>query len=51
MLAVAALFSSMQVPIGLEEHLKGLVSLIDRTAYYFEGRMGEEVGLVETLTS
>ncbi|MEW5307565.1 MAG: hypothetical protein WDW36_009953 [Sanguina aurantia] len=35
--------AAVQVPIGLEEHLQGLVSLVDRTAYFFEGRMGEEV--------
>ncbi len=33
----------MQVPIGLEDKHQGVVDLVTRTAFYFEGDAGEEV--------
>ncbi|MBF0200462.1 MAG: elongation factor G [Desulfamplus sp.] len=33
----------MQIPIGLEDKLKGVVDLIAMKAYYFEGENGEKV--------
>ena len=33
----------MQIPIGLEDRLKGVVDLITMQAYYFEGDNGEKV--------
>lgn len=33
----------LQIPIGTEDALKGLVCLIDRKAYAFEGPSGEKV--------
>jgi elongation factor G len=32
-----------QIPIGLEENLKGIIDLISRKARYFEGPKGEQV--------
>ena len=32
-----------QIPIGLEEALRGLVDLVDRKAYVFEGASGQHV--------
>jgi len=33
----------MQIPIGLEDQLKGVVDLIEMKAYYFEGANGENM--------
>jgi len=33
----------MQVPIGTEDSLKGLIDLVDRRAFMFEGSSGERV--------
>ncbi|MFA6407468.1 MAG: elongation factor G [Candidatus Paceibacterota bacterium] len=33
----------IQLPIGLEEHLKGVVDLIGNKAYLFEGERGEKI--------
>jgi elongation factor G len=33
----------MQLPIGAEENFKGVIDLIDRKAYYFDGDNGEKV--------
>lgn len=33
----------MQIPVGLEERHKGVVDLLLRKAYYFEGKFGETV--------
>ena len=33
----------MQIPIGTEDALKGLVDLVHRKAYMFEGSSGEKV--------
>jgi elongation factor G len=38
---------AVQLPIGLEEHFKGVVDLIDRKAYTFEGEHGETVTEIE----
>ncbi len=38
----------MQIPIGLEDQLKGVVDLITMQAYYFEGDDGEKV-VVKTI--
>eukprot|EP00983_Pelagomonas_calceolata_P128382 1161507-Pelagomonas_calceolata.AAC.4 len=35
--------AAVQVPIGLEEHHKGCVDLIDRKAFIFDGARGEQV--------
>ncbi len=37
----------MQIPIGLEDRLKGVVDLITMQAYYFEGDNGEKVVIKE----
>ena len=37
----------MQIPIGLEDRLKGVVDLITMQAYYFEGDNGENVVVKE----
>ncbi|MFB6212296.1 MAG: elongation factor G [Candidatus Magasanikbacteria bacterium] len=34
---------AIQIPIGKEKDFKGVVDLIDKKAYYFEGEMGEKV--------
>jgi elongation factor G len=33
----------LQLPIGAEEKFEGVINLINRKAYYFEGKMGEQV--------
>jgi len=33
----------MQIPIGSDENIKGLVDLIHRKAYYFDGSNGEDI--------
>ncbi|MBO5949428.1 MAG: elongation factor G [Fibrobacteraceae bacterium] len=33
----------MQIPIGLEDQLKGVVDLVEMKGYYFEGNNGDEV--------
>ncbi|KAK9817030.1 hypothetical protein WJX72_008654 [[Myrmecia] bisecta] len=33
----------LQLPIGLEDKLAGLIDLIDRQAYHFEGKFGEDI--------
>ena len=33
----------IQVPMGLEDAMRGLVDLVDRKAYVFEGSSGENV--------
>lgn len=35
--------AAVQVPIGAEDALRGLVDLVDRRAYAFEGSSGERV--------
>ncbi|KMZ65074.1 Elongation factor EF-G [Zostera marina] len=35
--------AAVQVPIGLEEELKGLVDLVQMKAYYFHGSNGEDI--------
>ena len=37
----------MQIPIGEEENFQGVVDLIDRKAYYFDGDNGENVRIEE----
>ncbi|MDY0220985.1 MAG: elongation factor G [Desulfobacterium sp.] len=37
----------MQIPIGLEDKLKGVVDLVAMKAYYFEGENGQEVVVKE----
>ena len=37
----------MEIPIGLEDKLQGVVDLIAMKAYYFEGHDGEEVRVAE----
>ena len=37
----------VQIPIGLEDRLKGVVDLIGMKAYYFEGHDGEDVRTAE----
>jgi elongation factor G len=32
--------AALQIPIGLETELKGVVDLIEQKAYYFEGYNG-----------
>jgi elongation factor G len=34
---------ALQLPIGAEEKFEGVINLINRKAYYFEGKMGEQV--------
>jgi len=34
---------AIQIPIGSEENFEGVINLINRKAYYFEGDMGEKV--------
>jgi elongation factor G len=34
---------AVQIPMGLEEHFKGVVDLLERKAYEFEGEHGENV--------
>ena len=34
---------AMQVPIGLEDQMKGIIDLISMKAYYFDGEKGENV--------
>src|SRR3989344_1794777 len=36
-------FSSVQIPIGLEEKFKGGIDVLRMKAYYFEGDMGNKV--------
>jgi len=38
---------AMQLPIGLESNLEGVVNLIDMKAYYFDGPNGETVRIEE----
>ncbi len=38
---------AMQIPIGLESNLEGLVNLIDMKAYYFDGPNGENIRIEE----
>ena len=38
----------MQIPIGLEDQLKGVVDLVEMKAYYFEGANGDEMIEKET---
>ncbi len=38
---------AMQIPIGLEEHFKGIVDLIHMKAIFFDGHNGEEVRIEE----
>jgi len=33
----------MQIPIGLEEHFKGVIDLLKMKAYYFEGDKGKDI--------
>jgi elongation factor G len=40
-----------QLPIGLEENHEGVVDLLTRTAYFFEGVMGSEIKKVEIPTN
>jgi len=35
--------AAMQIPIGSDENIKGLVDLIYRKAYYFDGSNGEDI--------
>lgn len=35
--------AAVQIPIGLENELKGMIDLLTMKAYYFEGASGEEV--------
>jgi hypothetical protein len=35
--------AAIQIPIGLEENLKGVVDLVHQRAFYFEGANGEKV--------
>ncbi len=35
--------AAVQVPIGLEDAIQGLVDLVDRRAYTFEGSSGDRV--------
>ncbi|MBP5246657.1 MAG: elongation factor G [Fibrobacter sp.] len=37
----------MQIPIGLEDQLKGVVDLVEMKAYYFEGANGDDVRVTE----
>ncbi len=37
----------MQIPIGSEDALEGMVDLLTRKAYKFEGKMGEAVSVVD----
>ena len=34
---------AMQIPIGLEEHLEGVVDLISMKAIYFDGEKGDDI--------
>lgn len=34
---------AIQIPIGSEENFEGVINLVNRKAYYFEGDMGEKV--------
>lgn len=38
---------AMQIPIGLESNLEGVVNLIDMKAYYFDGPNGEDIRVEE----
>ena len=45
---------AVQLPIGLEDHIKGLVDVVSRKAYHFEGSKGEivkEIPVPEDLVS
>ncbi|GAX73818.1 hypothetical protein CEUSTIGMA_g1269.t1 [Chlamydomonas eustigma] len=42
--------AAVQIPMGLEEHHAGVVDLIDRKAYIFEGPKGETVTAIEVPT-
>lgn len=37
----------MQIPIGLEDQLKGVVDLVEMKAYYFEGANGDNVRVTD----
>ena len=37
----------MQIPIGLEDQLKGVVDLVEMKAYYFEGENGDDVRVTD----
>ena len=37
----------MQIPIGLEDQLKGVVDLVEMKAYYFEGANGDNVRITD----
>ena len=37
----------MQIPIGLEDQLKGVVDLVEMKAYYFEGANGDDVRITD----
>ena len=37
----------MQIPIGLEDQLKGVVDLVEMKAYYFEGANGDDVRVTD----
>jgi elongation factor G len=37
----------MQIPIGLEDQHNGVIDLLTRTAYYFEGEMGNQIRTAE----
>lgn len=43
--------AAIQVPIGAEENLKGVVNIIDRVAIYNEGAQGEELRITEEIPS
>ncbi|TGN20570.1 elongation factor G [Leptospira idonii] len=38
---------AVQLPIGLENDLKGIVDLVEMKAYYFEGPNGQEIKITE----
>lgn len=41
--------AAIQVPIGAEENLKGVINIIDRVAIYNEGSQGEELRLTSEI--
>lgn len=43
--------AAIQVPIGAEENLQGVVNIIDRVAIYNEGEQGEQLRLTEEIPS
>jgi elongation factor G len=35
--------AALQIPIGHEDSLRGLVDLVERRAFHFEGSSGEQI--------